>query len=70
MLLYNIFTSLVVNIDQIGIYLVPMVGEHTWEKCGEKDVVQFGVENNHVGTCVVSCPTNGNFIPFQVVYKG
>ncbi len=26
--------------------------------------------NNHVVTCVVSCPANGNFIPFQVVYKG
>jgi hypothetical protein len=33
-------------------------------------VAQFGVENNCVVTCVVSCTTNGNLIPFQVVYKG
>ncbi len=33
-------------------------------------MVQFDVINNHVVTCVVSCLANGNFTPFQVVYKG
>jgi hypothetical protein len=41
--LYNILASLVVNIDQIDIYLIHMVGKHTWEKCSKKDVVQIGV---------------------------
>ncbi len=65
-LLYNILTSLVVNIDQTDIYFIPMVGKHTWEKCSKKDVVQIGVKNK----CVVSCIANGNLIPSQVVYKG
>jgi hypothetical protein len=67
--LYNILRSLVVNIDQIDIYLTPVAGKHTWEKCSKKDVVQIGVKNKCV-TCVVSCIANGNLIPFQVVYKG
>ncbi len=62
--------SLVVNIDQTDIYLIPMVGKHTWEKCSKKDVVQIGVKNKCVVTCVVPCIANGNLIPFQVVYKG
>jgi hypothetical protein len=47
-----------------------MVGKHTWEKCSKKDVVQIGIKNKCVVTCVVSCTVNGNLIPFQVVYKG
>ncbi len=65
-LLYNILASLVVNIDQTDIYLIAMAGKHTWEKCSKKDVVQIGVKNK----CVVTCIANGNLIPFQVVYKG
>jgi hypothetical protein len=69
MLLYNILTSLVVNTNQINIYIVPMVGQHTWEICGKKDVAQIQVEEKSI-KCVVSCIPNGNLIPFQVVYKG
>jgi hypothetical protein len=46
-----------------------MAKKHTWEKCSKKDVVQIGVKNKCVVTHV-SCITNGNLIPIQVVYKG
>jgi hypothetical protein len=59
-----------VNIDQTNIYLVPMVKEQTWKKQGKKRIVQIGVEDKHAIICVVSCITNGNLIPFQVVFKG
>jgi hypothetical protein len=48
MLLYNILTSLVVNTDQINIYVIPKVGEHTWEICGKKDVAQIQVEEKNM----------------------
>jgi hypothetical protein len=39
------------------------------EKKGKKEMVQIGVEDKHVIIFVVSCITNGNLIPFQVVFN-
>jgi hypothetical protein len=36
---YDIPQSLVINTDQIGIHLVPMAGERTWEKKRSKVLV-------------------------------
>jgi hypothetical protein len=46
-----------------------MVGKHTWEICGKKDVAQIQVEEKNM-PLNSSCVSNGNLIPFQVVYKG
>jgi hypothetical protein len=47
-----------------------MTKEQTWKKQSKKEMVQIGVEDKHAIICVVSCITNGNLIPFQVVFKG
>lgn len=39
----------------LGIHLVPMLGEHTWERCGKKDVAQLGVQDKRVVTCCFGC---------------
>jgi hypothetical protein len=66
--LYSIPPCLVVNIDQIGIHLVPTIGERTWESKGSKHIQVLGVEDKRQVTIVVSSTANGNLPPGQVAF--
>ncbi len=35
----------VINIDQIGVHLVPTIGERTWEMKGKKDIHVVRIED-------------------------
>jgi len=66
---YNLPPSLV-NIDQRGIHLVPMVRERTWEKRGSKVVgVLGGDDKRSITTCVFSF-VDGTLLPFQLILQG
>ncbi len=41
--IYNIPPTLVVNSDQIGIHLVPTIGDWTWETKGTKHIKVLGI---------------------------
>ncbi len=47
-----------------------MLGEHTWERCGKKDVAQLEVKDKWVVTCFVLVASYGHMLPFQIVCKG
>ncbi len=58
-----------VNNDKIGIHLVPIVWERTWENKGIKQiqVLDLGVKDKKQVTMVVSSATNGYLLLGQVV---
>ncbi len=67
---YNLPPSLVVNINQRGIHLVPMVRERAWEKRGSKVVgVLGGDDKRSITTCVFSF-ADGALLPFQLIFQG
>ena len=51
--LYNIFFSLVVNIDQTSIHLVPLAGDMTWEKKESNDVGVIGGDDKRAISLLV-----------------
>ncbi len=67
---YNLPPNLVVNIDQRGIHLVPIVRKRTWEKRGSKVVgVLAGDDKKSITTCVSSF-ADGALLPFQLIFQG
>jgi hypothetical protein len=52
----------------VGIHLVPMGQEHTWENKGLKDINVIWMEGKQQVTCCVSCASNGMLFPFQVIF--
>ncbi len=57
-----------VNIDQIGIHLVPTVGERTWESKGSKHIQVLGMEDKRQVTLVLFFIANGNLFLGQIVF--
>jgi hypothetical protein len=60
---YNIHVTLVINIDQTCVHLVPTRGERTWEMKGEKNIHVLGIEDKRQIRVVVSSSANGNLLP-------
>jgi hypothetical protein len=58
--MYNIPPCLVVNTDQIGVHLLPIGGDQTWERKGAKHIQVLGIENKRQITTIVSTSTNGS----------
>lgn len=67
--MYDIPPSLVVDIDQIGIYLVS-VGGKTWKRRGTKHVKILGIEDKRQITMVVCSKAPGLLLSSQVVFTG
>jgi hypothetical protein len=44
---FNVPTTLVINIDQISVHLVPTIGERTWEMKGKKDIHVARIEDKN-----------------------
>jgi hypothetical protein len=53
--MYNIPMCIVVNIDQIGVHLVPSGGDQTWETRGAKHVQVLGIEEKRqiINSCFI-----------------
>ena len=67
---YGIPSSLVVNLDQTGIHLVPAAGGKTWNVKGTKDVKILGMEDKRQITCVVSSSASEELLPIQTIFTG
>jgi len=65
---YNIPTTLVIYIDQIGVHLVPTKGERTWEMKGEKNIHILRIEDKKQIIVAVSSSTNRNLLPLQIIF--
>jgi hypothetical protein len=67
---YNIPMCLIVNINQIGVHLVPTRGDWTWETRGAKHVEVLGIEDKRQITIVVSFSTERSLLLYKLCYKG
>ncbi len=67
---YNLLPSLVVNIDQRGIHLVPVIRERTQEKRGSKIVGVLGGDDKRSITTCVSSFADYALLPFQLIFQG
>jgi hypothetical protein len=67
--IHSIPQSLVVNIDQTGIHLVPTGGSRTWEEKNSKFVRVHGVDDKRQITEAASSAANGQVLPFQVIFQ-
>ena len=68
--IHNIRPSLIVNIDQTGIHLVPTRGARTWKERNSKCIKIHGVEDKRKITVAASSTANGQVLPFQVIFQG
>lgn len=68
--MYNIPPCLVINIDQIGVHLVPTGGDQTWERKGVKHIQVLRIEDKKQITTIVSTLADGSILPLQVVFQG
>jgi hypothetical protein len=60
--IYNIPPTLVVNNDQIGVHLVPIVRKWTWENKGTKHIKVLRMEDKRQIIIVVSSTVDGLFL--------
>jgi hypothetical protein len=65
---YNILASLVINIHQTKIHLVPKCRERTWKKRGSKYIHVVRVEDNRQIIIVISFAIDGSLLPLQVIF--
>jgi hypothetical protein len=65
---YNISTTLVIYIDQIGVHLVPTKGKKTWEMKGKKNIHILRIEDKKQIIVALSSSTNENFLPLQIIF--
>jgi len=65
---YNSPFSLL-NIDPMGIHLVLMTRERTWEKKGSKDLGVLGGDDKKSITICVFSFANGALFPLQLIFQ-
>lgn len=66
----NIHQTLIVNMDQTGVILVPGASDATIEKKGEKQIPIHGKDEKRAFTAVLSVTQSGTVLPIQSVWKG
>jgi hypothetical protein len=67
---YDILATLVINIDQIGVHLIPTRGERTWEMKGKKNIHILGIDDKKQIIVAISSLINGNLLPLPIIFKG
>ena len=67
--LYQIPDSLIINLDQTGLKLVP-AGEWTMAAEGSKRVEVIGLSDKRQITATFAATLNGDFLPMQILYQG
>jgi hypothetical protein len=65
---YNIPIVHVVNSDQIGVHLIPIERETTWESEGTKHIQIFGVKTKGLVILVLSLVANNVLPPNKIVF--
>lgn len=66
----NIHPSMIINMDQTGVILVPGANDATYEKKGSKQVPIHGKDEKRAFTAVLSVSMSGHVLPIQSVWKG
>lgn len=66
---YKVHPSLIINMDQTGIHLVPS-SSWTYEKKGSENVAVIGTEDKRQITACIASSMDGNFLPLQLVFQG
>lgn len=66
----NIHESLIINVDQTGVILIPGGSQQTYETKGAKQVPLHGKEEKRALTSVLSTAIEGKVLPTQSVWKG
>jgi hypothetical protein len=67
---HQVHSSLVINIDQTQVYLIPCGNSKTYHPRGSKQVQIFGKEEKRAFTMLLGCITDGQLLPLQSVYTG
>jgi DDE superfamily endonuclease len=66
---YKVHPSLIINMDQTGIHLVPS-SSWTYERKGSDHVAVIGAEDKRQITACIASSMDGNFLPLQLVFQG
>ena len=66
---YKVHPSLVINMDQTGVQLVPGSG-WTYEKKGAASVAVVGAEDKRQITACIASSLDGAFLPLQLIFQG
>jgi len=67
--MYDVHASLVVNLDQTGVHLVP-ASFWTYNSVGSSSVAVVGAEDKRQITAVVASSLYGDMLPLQLIFQG
>jgi|LNAP01.1.fsa_nt_gb predicted nucleic acid-binding Zn-ribbon protein len=67
--MYSVHPSLVINLDQTGVSLVP-AAHYTYERQGNAAVATVGAEDKRQITAVLASSLSGDLLPLQLVFTG
>jgi len=67
--MYSVHPSLVVNLDQTGVNLVPS-SSWTYERQGNAAVAAIGAEDKRQITAVIASSLRGDLLPLQLIFAG
>lgn len=66
---YDVHPSLVINMDQAGLHLVP-AASRTYETKGSRSVLVAGLDDKRQITVCVASTLNGDLLPLQLIFMG
>jgi hypothetical protein len=67
--MHTVHPSLVVNVDQTGVRLVPSAA-WTYEKCNSSSVAVVGAEDKRQITACIASSLSGELLPLQLIFEG
>lgn len=67
--MYDVHASLVINLDQTGVHLVP-ASFWTYDPAGSSSVAVVGAEDKRQITAVVASSLYGDVLPLQLIFQG
>lgn len=67
--MYDVHASLVVNLDQTGVHLVP-ASFWTYDSVGSSSVAIVGAEDKRQITAVIASSLYGDMLPLQLIFQG
>lgn len=67
--LHKIHISLVFNMDQTGVHLMPS-STHTYDRMGNKSVPVLGADDKRQITACVGASLRGELLPLQLIFQG
>jgi len=67
--MYLIHPSLVINMDQTGVHLVPS-SNRTFAPIGSSSIAVLGADDKRQITCCIASSMNGDLLPLQLVFQG